>query len=119
MRLYSGTVNEFLTDTAIVENLVNAYKKCYGFVPNRPEVNSWSNSLQAVRLAIYHSKLDNTDIHVVVELELPYNRRRIDVVLFGSDSSNDSHVVVIELKQWQSVEKSEMEGNVLTYIAGS
>ena len=97
MRLYSGTVNEFLTDTAIVENLENAYKKYYGFVPNRPEVNSWSNSLQAVHLAIYNSKLNNTDIHVVVELELPYNRRRIDVVDAALDRLGHKPVRIVLL----------------------
>ena len=38
------------------------------------------------------------DIYVVIEYELPYSARRIDVILMGRGSENSQNVIIIELK---------------------
>jgi len=45
---------------------------------------------------------------------LPYSNRRIDVLLFGTNSYNQNSAVIIELKQWSRADRvDEDDLNVL------
>jgi hypothetical protein len=52
---------------------------------------------------------------MVIEYELPYSTRRIDVLLFGRGNKENDAVVLMELKQWsnENVEDCASEGNVV------
>ena len=56
-----------------------------------------------------------TDNRIIVEYELPYSTRRIDVLLFGQDRKNNDSVVLMELKQWsnENVADCSTEGNIV------
>jgi hypothetical protein len=58
---------------------------------------------------------DLSDNRIIIEYELPYSTRRVDVLLFGCGQSNDESVVLIELKQWsnENVHECHTEGNIL------
>ena len=55
------------------------------------------------------------DNRIVIEYELPYSARRIDVLVFGQDQNASSSVVLLELKQWSngSVKDCASEGNIV------
>ncbi len=116
MRLYDSTVNQFRDD--VVQNkigdiLSRNYEDYYGRKVSPSEYNSWNNSLNFVKNALDYSELYENKI--VVEYELPYSTRRIDVLLFGKDEGGEENIILIELKQWsnENVEDCETEGNVL------
>src|SRR3989338_1466469 len=116
MRLYEGSISEFreqVISNKIADTLANAYTKYYGKNIAPSEKNSWSNSLNYVKNALEYSKLNENKI--VIEYELPYSSRRIDVILFGKGENKEDNVVLIELKQWsnENVEDCETEGNVI------
>src|SRR3989344_5897996 len=116
MRLYEGSISEFreqVIANKIADTLANAYTKYYGKNIAPSEKNSWSNSLNYVKNALEYSKLNENKI--VIEYELPYSSRRIDVILFGKGENKEDNVVLIELKQWsnENVEDCETEGNVI------
>jgi uncharacterized protein len=52
---------------------------------------------------------------MIIEYELPYSTRRIDVLLFGRARTENEGVVLMELKQWSNdnVEDCTSEGNVV------
>jgi len=116
MRLYEGTVAQFSEDVIqnkISDVIAKNYHDHYGRNVSPSEKNSWNNSLNFMKNALDYSDLK--DNKIVVEYELPYSARRIDVLLFGKDSGDKDNIVLIELKQWsnENVEDSENDGNII------
>jgi DUF2075 family protein len=120
MRLYAGTSKQFIEDTVqnqIAEKLKRSFHDYYGRQVSPGEYTSWNNSLQFVKSAIQENAL--LDNMIILEYEIPYSTNRIDCLLFGKGRDSEDNVVVIELKQWSSVDDSEIEGNILTFVGGA
>jgi len=116
MRLYEGSIEQFSEDVIqnrIADTISHNYEEHYSKRVNPSEVRSWNNSLNFVKNVLDYSGLK--DNKIVVEYELPYSTRRIDVLLFGRNSGEGGDIVLMELKQWSNdkVEDCEAEGNVL------
>lgn len=116
MRLYEGTVQNFkndVTNNRIADILSTNYYDYYGHPVSSSEKNSWTNSLNFVKNALDISLL--SDIYTIVEYELPYSSRRIDVLFFGRNDQDQDNIVLMELKQWSNdnLEDCETEGNII------
>ncbi len=116
MRLYEGTINEFNKDVVnnkIADILSESFKGHYQKSANKSEYTSWNNSLRVLKDVLETSGLKKNKI--VIEYELPYSEKRIDVIVFGKDDNGNDSVVVMELKQWsnENVFDCENEGNVV------
>jgi DUF2075 family protein len=76
------------------------------------EFRAWQQSLLFVKNALEYSQL--LDNFLIIEYELPYSTRRIDLLIFGRDQHKIDSVVLIELKQWsnENVEDCPTEGNI-------
>jgi DUF2075 family protein len=116
MKLYEGPVSEFrddVTNNRISDIIAKNYSDYYGRSVGPSEQKSWVNSLNFVKNALDYSGLN--DNKIVIEYELPYSTRRIDVLLFGKGEDSKENIVLIELKQWSNdnVEDCEAEGNVI------
>ena len=84
MRLYEGTTKEFSGDVInnrIADILRNNFFGYYRRFPSESEYRSWHQSLNFLNNAFTYSDLANNKI--IVEYELPYSTRRIDVLVFG------------------------------------
>lgn len=68
------------------------------------EYHSWQNSLHFMRAVIDDPDIPS-DAEVAVEYQIPRTSKRVDFMIAGADSSNNSNVVVVELKQWDKAEK--------------
>lgn len=80
------------------------------------EIRSWEHSLMEMKNVLDGCEVPD-DCGVAVEYNIPLSGNRVDVVLSGYDSGNEAYMVVIELKQWQSVETVPgSDGVVRTYI---
>ncbi|WP_432352024.1 hypothetical protein [Sporosarcina sp. A2] len=56
------------------------------------------------------------DAAVAVEFNIPNTSKRVDYLIAGNDGVQD-HVVIVELKQWEEVEKvPTRDGVVRTYM---
>src|SRR3989338_11027755 len=115
MKLYENVVKQFKEDVVqnkIADKISNQYQEYYKRRANKSEVRSWINSLNFVKNVLEYAPIENNKI--IVEYELPYSEKRIDVLLFGKDKEGNDNIVVIELKQWsnENVEDSDNEGNV-------
>ncbi len=116
MRLYEGTVQQFKDEVLknnIADLISDKYKEYYKRKVNSSEFNSWNVSLRFLKDVLESSELLKN--RIIVEYELPYSERRIDVILFGKDNKNNENIIVLELKQWsnEKVEDSQNEGNVI------
>jgi hypothetical protein len=121
MRLYEGSIKEFSADVIhnrIADIIGDKFLAYYRRVPSEPEFRSWQQSLNFLNNAFTYSALTNNKI--IVEYELPYSTRRIDVLVFGRSSTSKDSVVLMELKQWSNehVYDCENEGNIIIDFRG-
>ena len=107
MIIYESTIEQFKEDViynAIVEKLLNSFreKKITGGAEG--EVLSWNNSLHFMK-----DVLDIPEISpackVAIEYNIPQTAKRVDMMIMGSNNSDEDHIVVVELKQWRFVKK--------------
>lgn len=120
MLIYQNLAQNFIDDVRnnCIDDLMREQFMLSGIKPGYAEITSWQNSLSKVRDLIEIAELE--DIYVALEYEVPYNRNRIDCLLFGKSDRFTGNVVVIELKQWSKVSATEDEGNyVETYVGGN
>jgi len=120
MRLYEGSIRQFREDviySQLADKLAGAYEDYYHRAAGRSEVGAWQQSFNFLKNSFEVAGLD--DNKVIIEYELPYSSRRIDVLLFGRSQTGDDGVVLIELKQWSNdgVADAEAEGNVKVRFA--
>jgi uncharacterized protein len=107
--LYWGTTSDFVeqaTQNEIAETLRKAFFGYYGYDPSPGELRSWRNSLKALANAItYGGFLDHG---IFLEFQLPLSSRRIDALITGQDHDGRQGAVIIELKQWDHAEVSDV-----------
>jgi hypothetical protein len=126
MLIYQDTTKQFIQDireNTLTDIMSDNFHQRFGKRAGLSEINSWQNSLSRVRDLIEIAGLN--DNIIALEYEVPYNQNRIDCLLFGKDVTENSNIVLIELKQWSEVIPLEDEGNfeerykVETYTGGA
>lgn len=104
-----------LTDT-LVEKLSAQMLFQVGNSPSAGEKRSWGNSLVEVSELFIQCGLG--DVNLLIEYQLPYSSKRIDVIAVGSDpKSKEPAVIALELKQWTDADL--IEGAVDTLKIGA
>jgi len=117
MQLYAGTSKQFIEDTVqsrIAEKLTVAYQNYFRRKPPIGEFRSWQNSLSRICMVLQHASL--TDHGVALEYQMPSNSKRLDFMITGYDDSSRANAVIVELKQWDKVERSWIPDSVVTYV---
>jgi uncharacterized protein len=119
MLIYESSVKQFVRDVrenTLTDIILNSFQLRFGYRPDYSEITAWQNSLTKVRDLLEIAEL--TDNHIALEYEVPYSQNRIDCLLFGKGQTNSEHVVLIELKQWTSVQPTDEEGNFVETYTG-
>jgi uncharacterized protein len=107
--LYWGATREFVeqaTQNTIAETLRRAFFEQLGHDPSPSELRSWRNSLRALANALRHGGF--LDHGIFVEFQLPLSSRRIDALITGIDHDGRPGAVLVELKQWDHAEVSDV-----------
>lgn len=108
MIVYEATKEEFLKDVfddELVNNIVSNYNSKIGRI-NEREVRSWDNSMQYMYRVLSDSEIPK-DAGVAIEFKIPHTSKRVDFLISGSDQDAKQSIVIVELKQWETVEKIE------------
>ena len=119
MRLYSGMSEDFIRDTThnhVAERLREAFFAYYRYNPPPAEVNSWRNSLRAMKDVLEIASLH--DHGILLEYQLPLTSRRIDCIVCGRDEGDTDQAVIVELKQWERCEPAEPDKVVRSWVGG-
>jgi len=104
-----------LTDT-LVEKLSAQMLFQVGNSPSASEKRSWGNSLVEISELFIQCGLG--EVNLLLEYQLPYSSKRVDVIAVGSDpKSREPAVVALELKQWTDADV--IEGAVDTLKIGA
>ncbi|OGK25356.1 hypothetical protein A2954_02250 [Candidatus Roizmanbacteria bacterium RIFCSPLOWO2_01_FULL_37_12] len=115
MIIYQGSTEEFNQD--VIQNQVadKIAKNFEGYFHrvNEREYRSWAISLQILNNSFVYAGLKEN--YLLVEYQLPYSSKRIDVLVFGKNSLGEENVVILELKQWSNkeIKLSDADGNVI------
>jgi DUF2075 family protein len=119
MQLYAGSTNDFLTDSVqhlVAEKLGESYYQYFRYRASVSEFNSWQNSLTALTTQLQYAGL--RDQGIALELKLPLTSARLDALITGHDQNGRERAVIVELKQWSSVEPCDIDDTVLTHLGG-
>ena len=115
MRLYEGTVADFNADvirSTLADKLADKFQTYYQKAVAESEYRAWQQSSQYLNNSFEAATL--RDNQLIIEYELPYSTRRIDVLLFGTNTAQHDSIVLLELKQWSNdnVSDASADGNI-------
>ena len=119
MIVYSKIKKDFLEDydNQILDEIVdrNVFEKL-GKHTGESEKRAWRISLDNMGAVLLNSEVPDT-AGIAIEYNIPNTSKRVDFIVSGKDSDNRNSAVIIELKQWGSVEPvPDMDGIVRTNL---
>ena len=120
MIIYKNNVANFHKDVfegVIANKLEELFLKYNIGRESRGEYRSWNNSLEVVSSTLKHSNV-NEELWVAIEYQIPLTSKRVDFLISGLDENERETVVAVELKQWDKVEKTNLENCVKTVVDG-
>ena len=118
MIVYSSSKKEFMNQVendSIACAIDEYYKEKIG-KSNYREFKSWDNSMQYVYKVLNTDEIKD-DCGIAIEYRIPSSSKRIDFIISGLDEYNKENVIIIELKQWETIEEvKDEEALVKTFI---
>lgn len=83
------------------------------------EFRSWENSLTHMYKVLTDEKIPN-DAGIAIEYNIPQTAKRVDFMISGYDERKNPQMVIIELKQWERLNKVDStDALVETFVGGS
>ena len=116
MIVYKKTKDQFLTDVAdsnIEDIILASLKTSLNRKVGESEYKSWQSSLQYMANILSGNSIPG-DTGVAIEYNIPRTSNRIDFLVSGQDETGLEHVVIVELKQWTEIYKTDKDALVLT-----
>ena len=120
MIVYKKTKQKFMDDVLkdSIEDLIkDAVQLSLHKRVGNSEYISWKNSLMYMFKVLYSDRIPS-DAVVSIEYNIPRTNNRIDFIITGLDDKDEEQLVLIELKQWTKVEKTNQDAIVKTYFKG-
>ena len=111
MLAYNKTYNEFCSDInggIIVSQIQSALNRSF----SDSEKKAFKVSLSSVKNALSNVYIPS-GAQVGLELNVPLTNKRIDFIIAGEDEKQQKNVVIVELKQWEKVQHTDMSDIVL------
>ena len=118
MIIYHASKKGFIEDVfngTITDDIDHAFYTHLGRRTSPNEVLAWRNSMMHMYKVINTPDIpDNSSI--AIEYQIPLTSKRIDFIISGTDEKDQSHIVIIELKQWEHSMISGKSGLVVTHF---
>lgn len=122
MLIYDGTKEDFIKrieDDSIASLIEQTIEEKMHRHTAKNEYRAWENSLRYMYIVLSDSSIPS-DAGIAVEYNIPMTAKRIDFLISGFNDDDQGNVVVIELKQWDSLEALERkDGVVRTFTGGA
>lgn len=121
MIVYASTMAGFLADVAqnrIEDQILARMRRTLRHASSAAEIRAWKNSMHYMHTLLVHSDVPH-DAGVAIEYNIPPTSKRVDFILTGKDECSRPTAVIIELKQWEDVWATAMDGIVTTALGGS
>jgi hypothetical protein len=108
---------EHVLSNRIEEEVGERLKAIAGRRVSPAEVLSWRNSLMYVSNLLQAPQIPQ-GLGVAIEYQIHNTARRIDLLLSGRSPDDRHAAVIVELKQWEKAEATEMDGVVRSVVGG-
>ncbi|WP_281951302.1 DUF2075 domain-containing protein [Nitrosophilus kaiyonis] len=121
MIVYLASKKEFLEDlfSGQIETIIfDIFKKVLMKSVSSSEKLSWRNSLERMYKILSDEKIPE-NASIAVEYQIPMTSKRIDLIIAGKNEKKENILIIVELKQWEKVEKTDKDAIVKTYIANA
>ena len=82
------------------------------------EYNSWKNSLGNAMFHVMNTDRFADELTVAIEYSIPRTNNRIDFIVLGENERGQTHMAIIELKQWTKVLTTLKDAIVQTRLRG-
>ncbi len=109
MIIYRGTKMSFssaVEDQGIADILNQAvYEKMHRRT-GQSELDSWKNSMNYMYMVLNDNAIPD-DTGIAVEYNIPQTSKRVDFIISGLDENKKETIVIVELKQWESLKAVE------------
>lgn len=118
MIVYSGTKRSFsehVRSNVIAEEIHKNFISSIGHKTSQAEIRAWENSMMYMKNVLEDPEIPD-DVGVAIEYKIPMTSNRVDFIVTGTSGRQNEVAVVIELKQWDQVKKTEEDAVVETYI---
>lgn len=121
MIIYEATKSLFLSDAdkdLIADKIETEYFNKTGANVPENEFRSWKNSMIYMSRVLSDDAIPG-DAGIAIEYKLPYTSKRIDFIISGKTEDELNSAIIIELKQWESMEAvADKDGVVRTFLGG-
>lgn len=115
MIVYQETKQQFLNDVRldlIEDKIEEKVREKLHKKTAHNEFLSWMNSMQYMYKVMEDKRIPK-DSKIAIEYRIPNSNKRVDFIVCGEDEKQRESAVVIELKQWQHVEKVESKDAIV------
>lgn len=114
--LYQAHQSQFISEVErnLVSQKMRHTAEQAGIHSAENEIASWENN--APHIARLLTQCGAKDSYVTFEFLVPFSRKRIDCMIYGTGEDNSENVIHIELKQWsnKTVGIADSDGNFMT-----
>jgi DUF2075 family protein len=120
MIIYLETREVFLDhvdSNRIEEEIGERYRQITGRRISSSEARAWRNSFMYVGNLLRNPGIPKA-VGVAIEYQIHNTMRRIDLLLSGRSPRDQPAAVIVELKQWETVEATDMDAVVRTVVGG-
>lgn len=122
MIVYDGTKKNFLTSVeqgTIADEVAARVLSKMGRHTGKSEFSSWKNSMRYMHMVLSDEDIPD-DAGIAIEYNIPQTSKRVDFIISGYDSAQKPNAVIVELKQWEKVEKiAGSDALVRTFTGGA
>ena len=121
MIIYQSEKSGFLHDlhTRDIEEVVGeAFRAKIGHKVGQSEIKSWANSLGYMGKVLMDEGIPG-DCGVAIEYTIPQTAKRMDFLITGRNAEHQDCLIIVELKQWESAEKTTKDAVVVTRLGGA
>jgi len=115
-----ATKTEFLDEVRsdiIDEKILASFQRHLGHSTSKNEIAAWRNSMLYMSQVLADDEIPGNS-GVAIEYTLPQTTKRIDFILTGKGQNKQAAAIIIELKQWENVKPTSMDGIVKTFVGG-
>ena len=120
MIIYSNSNLAFRQDVEsnhIADIIEAGFIEKIGHRESPAEKTAWRNSMQYMERILRNSQIAE-DCGVLIEYTIPNTSSRVDFIVTGHNEEHEKHYVLVELKQWESAEATDIPELVHTYVGG-
>ena len=120
MIIYSNSNLAFRQDVEsnhIADIIETGFIEKIGHRESPAEKTAWRNSMQYMERILRNSQIAD-DCGVLIEYTIPNTSCRVDFIVTGRNEKQEKNFVLVELKQWEQADLTDIPELVHTYVGG-